>query len=137
MVCARYVGQITILRLRQKQTCWKRNTVSDRGNLDFLWDRRKSFEDFARDFHETDGLACPGVMSLAGQTLGDWEQYSLSPTNSAWSAHLFYLHWRYTMDDQFLSERAYPWASGVGTFMLGLLKSERIRHAGNPTFSFP
>ena len=53
-------------------------------------------------------------MSLAGQPLGGWGQYSLSPTMSAWSAHLFYLHWRYTMDDAFLRDRAYPWCPAVG-----------------------
>ena len=36
-----------------------------------------------------------------GQALGGWGQYSLSPTMGAWNAHLFYLHWRYTGDDQF------------------------------------
>ena len=40
-------------------------------------------------------------MSLAGQPLGGWGQYSLSPTMSAWSAHLFYLHWRYTRTTTF------------------------------------
>jgi alpha-L-fucosidase 2 len=43
---------------------------------------------------------------------------------SAWSAHLFYLHWRYTMDEAFLRERAYPWARDVGTCMLALLKPD-------------
>jgi len=90
--------------------------------LDFLWDRRKVFQDFARDFYESPGLACPGVMSLSGQPLGGWGQYSMSPTMSAWSAHLFYLHWRYTMDDTFLRTRCYPWVSGVGKCMLNLLK---------------
>ena len=61
-------------------------------------------------------------MSLAGQPLGGWGQYSLSPTMSAWSAHLFYLHWRYTGDDEFLRERAYPWCSSVGACMQSLLK---------------
>jgi alpha-L-fucosidase 2 len=64
------------------------------------------------------------VMSLAGQPLGGWGQYSLSPTISAWSAHLFYLHWRYTTDDSFLRTRAYPWCSEVGVCMLGLLKPD-------------
>ncbi|MEN9362456.1 MAG: hypothetical protein RL095_3991 [Verrucomicrobiota bacterium] len=90
--------------------------------LDFLWQRRATFEKFARDFYGTPGLACPGVMSLAGQPLGGWGQYSLSPTMSAWSAHLFYLHWRYTRESEFLSGRAYPWCSGVGECMLALLK---------------
>jgi alpha-L-fucosidase 2 len=92
--------------------------------LDFLWDRREVFRRFARDFYGTSGLACPGVMSLAGQPLGGWGQYSMSPTMSAWSAHLFYLHWRYTMDDTFLRKRAYPWASAVGHCMLELLKPD-------------
>ena len=92
--------------------------------LDFLWDRRPRFQRFAREFYGTGGLAAPGVMTLAGEPLAGWVQYSLSPTMSAWSAHLFYLHWRYTMDETFLRERAYPWASDVGTCMLGLLKPD-------------
>jgi alpha-L-fucosidase 2 len=43
---------------------------------------------------------------------------------SAWSAHLFYLHWLYTADENFLKEKAYPWCSGVGECMLGLLKRD-------------
>ena len=92
--------------------------------LDFLWDRRPRFQRFAREFYGTSGLATPGVMTLAGEPLAGWVQYSLSPTMSAWSAHLFYLHWRYTMDEAFLRERAYPWASDVGTCMLGLLRPD-------------
>lgn len=92
--------------------------------LNFLWDRRDFFRDFARDFYGTKGLACPGVMSYSGQPLGGWGQYSMSPTMSAWSAHLFYLHWLYTADDAFLKEKAYPWSSEVGECMLGLLKKD-------------
>jgi len=92
--------------------------------LDYLWERRDVFGEFARDFYGTDGLACPGVMTLAGQPLGGWGQYSMSPTMSAWSAHLFYLHWRYTMDEDFLRSRAYPWCSGVGECMRGLLNRD-------------
>jgi alpha-L-fucosidase 2 len=91
--------------------------------LDFLWDRRSVFTAFARDFYRTPGLACPGVMSLAGQPLGGWGMYSMSPTMSAWSAHLFYLHWRYTMDDTFLRQRAWPWSRDVGLCMKGLLRT--------------
>ena len=100
--------------------------------LDFLWQRKPVFEKFAQDFYGTPGLACPGVMSLAGQPLGGWGQYSLSPTMSAWSGHLFYLHWRYTMDDGFLRDRAYPWCSGVGACMLALLKPD-----GNGVLKLP
>ena len=75
-------------------------------------------------FYGTGGLAAPGVMSLAGQPLGGWGQYSLSPTMRAWNAHLFYLHWRYTVDDAFLRDRAYPWCREVGECLLGLLKPD-------------
>ena len=92
--------------------------------LNFLWDRRKSFEGFAKDFYGTGGLACPGVMSYSGQPLGGWGQYSMSPSMSAWSAHLFYLHWKYTADEKFLKEKAYPWCFGVGECLLGLLKPD-------------
>lgn len=93
--------------------------------LNFLWSRRNVFAAFARDFYGTDGLACPGVMSYAGQPLGGWGQYSMSPSMSAWSAQLFYLHWLYTADQNFLKERAYPWCSGVGECLLGLLKPDQ------------
>jgi alpha-L-fucosidase 2 len=105
--------------------------------LDFLWQRKPVFEQFAKDFYNTPGLACPGVMSLAGQPLGGWGQYSMSPTMSAWSAHLFYLHWRYTMDGAFLRNRAYPWCSGVGRCMLGLLKPDARGALNLPLSSSP
>jgi alpha-L-fucosidase 2 len=89
--------------------------------LDFLWNRLPRFRRFAREFYQTDGAAAPGVMTLAGEPLAGWVQYSLSPTMSAWSAHLFYLHWRYTMDDKFLRQRAYPWCREVGLCMQQLL----------------
>ena len=92
--------------------------------LDYLWDRRPVFQKFAEEFYGTPGLATPGVMSLAGQPLGGWGQYSLSPTMTAWCAHLFYLHWRYSGDDAFLRDRAYPWCADVGNCMLGLLKPD-------------
>ena len=93
--------------------------------LNFLWSRRDFFRTFAKDFYGTGGLACPGVMSYSGQPLGGWGQYSMSPSMSAWSAHLFYLHWLYTADDQFLKEKAYPWSAEVGQCMLGLLKKDQ------------
>lgn len=92
--------------------------------LNFLWDLQPTFRAFARDFYHTPGLAVPGVMSLAGQPLGGWGAYSMSPTLSAWLAHLFYLHWRYTADDDFLRARAYPWCSAIGQCLEGLLNPD-------------
>lgn len=92
--------------------------------LDFLAKLTPVFTEFARDFYGTPGLASPGVMSLAGQPLGGWGQYSLSPTMTSWNAHLFYLHWRYTMDDRFLKDQAYPWCKAAGDCLRALLKPD-------------
>jgi len=92
--------------------------------LDFLWNLLPVFRAFATNFYAAPGAAVPGVMSLAGQPLGGWGQYSLSPTMGAWSGHLFYLHWRYTGDDQFLTHRALPWCREVGQCLRSLLVAD-------------
>ena len=92
--------------------------------LDYLWDRLPTFRQFAENFYGTPGTAVPGVMSLAGQPLGGWGQYSLSPTMGAWSAHLFYLHWHHTGDDAFLRARAYPFCREIGECLRALLKPD-------------
>ncbi|ALE05235.1 hypothetical protein AL755_06680 [Arthrobacter sp. ERGS1:01] len=97
------------------------NFESGESYLDFLWELTPVFRDFARDFYGTSGLASPGVMSRRGQPLGGWSHYAMSPTMSAWNAHLFYLHWRYTEDAEFLATRAYPWCADVGQCLEELL----------------
>jgi len=98
--------------------------ASGRSWLDYLWDRRDRFRRFAREFYETPGLSTPGVMTLSGDPLAGWVQYSLSPTMTAWTAHLFYLHWRYTADDRFLRDRAYPWCKEAAECIAALLREE-------------
>ena len=90
--------------------------------LDFMWNHLPAHRTFAKTFYGTDGAAVPGVMTLDGKPMGGWGQYSLSPTMGAWVAHLFYLHWRYTMDREFLADRAYPYTSAIGECLSGLLK---------------
>lgn len=92
--------------------------------LDFLWELLPRFRRFAREFYDAPGAAVPGVMSLAGQPLGGWGQYSLSPTMGAWNAHLFYLHWRHTGEARFLRERAYPFCREIGICLRALLKPD-------------
>lgn len=105
--------------------------------LDLLWNLLPTFRQFANDFYDAPGAAVPGVMSLKGQALGGWGQYSLSPTMGAWNAHLFYLHWRYTGDDQFLRSRAYPWCREVGECLLHLLKPDSSGTLKLPLSSSP
>jgi len=105
--------------------------------LDYLWDRLPVFRKFARDFYGAPGAAVPGVMSLAGQPLGGWGQYSLSPTMGAWNAHLFYLHWRQTGDDTFLRARAYPFCREIGVCLRALLQPDANGVLALPLSSSP
>ncbi len=90
--------------------------------LDFMNDRLPAFRKFARDFLNEPGAAVPAVMTLAGRPMGGWAQYALSPVNGAWVGHLFYLHWRYTRDEKFLREEAYPWCREIGEALRALLQ---------------
>lgn len=85
--------------------------------LDWLWENKTAAEEYTRTYFEVEGLNFPGVSTLTGQPMGGWIQYSLSPTISAWLAQHFYWHWRYSMDMNFLRERAYPWLRGVAIFL--------------------
>ena len=104
--------------------------------LDFLWDLLPTFRKFAKDFYDAPGAAVPGVMSLQGQALGGWGQYSLSPTMGAWNAHLFYLHWRYTGDERFLRTRAYPWCREIGECLLAPAQARHERRAQAAALQF-
>jgi len=92
--------------------------------LDWLWSLLPAARDFARRFYGAPGACLPAVSSLTGQPLGGWAQYTFSPANMAWRAHAFYQHWRHTMDDAFLAERAYPWCTEVGTFVEAVLEPQ-------------
>ncbi|MBU0639899.1 MAG: alpha-L-fucosidase [Planctomycetes bacterium] len=105
--------------------------------VNFNWDLRPAYQRFAREFYDAPGLIVPGVMALDGQPLGGWSQYALSPTMGAWVAHSFYLHWRYTMDEAFLRERAYPWCADVGEALLALLKPDERGKLKLPLSSSP
>jgi alpha-L-fucosidase 2 len=48
--------------------------------------------------------------------IGGWHQYTHSATTAGWLAHHFYLHWRYSMDRDFLEQKAYPWLREVSVF---------------------
>lgn len=87
------------------------------GYIDHLEENKKNYKRFTKTFFGTDGLAVPGVTTLDGTEMGGWTQYSLSPTVSAWLAHHYYLHWRYSMDRDFLKQKAYPWIKDVAVHL--------------------
>ena len=68
---------------------------------------------YTKWYFGTTGLNVPGVTTLTGEEMEGWIQYSLSPTVSAWLAQHYYLHWRYSMNKEFLKTKAYPWFKEV------------------------
>ncbi|MEG1635092.1 MAG: hypothetical protein RR388_05650, partial [Rikenellaceae bacterium] len=85
--------------------------------LNTLYAQRDVNRAYTKKFFGVDGINVPGVATLSGEPMGGWAQYSFSPTISSWLAQHFYLHWRYTMDEKYLSEMGYPYVKDVATFI--------------------
>jgi len=92
----------------------------EQGFIDWLNQHKPTFKKYTREYFGTNGLNVPGVTTLDGDPMGGWIQYSFGPTVSAWLGHHFYLHWRYSMDRDFLKNDAYPWISEVAGFLKAL-----------------
>lgn len=89
----------------------------EEGFVNWLWKYKDTFKEYTQSYYETGGLNVPGVTTLTGAPMGGWIQYSLGPTVSAWLGQHFYLHWRYTKDQDFLENKAYPWITEVATYL--------------------
>ncbi|UCS92085.1 glycoside hydrolase family 95 protein [Echinicola marina] len=88
-----------------------------KGYLNWLWENYPTFKTYTETYFETNGINVPGVGTLTGAPMGGWIQYAFGPTVSAWLSHHFYLHWRYSMDREFLKEEAYPWFKEVAIYL--------------------
>ena len=89
----------------------------EEGFINWLWKHRPTFKRYTKSYFEAGGMNVPGVTTLDGEPMGGWIQYSLGPTVGAWLAHHFYLHWRYSMDRDFLKNKAYPWLKDIAVFL--------------------
>ncbi len=87
------------------------------GFVDWLWNTRQECRAWTERFFGLPGLNVPMTADLKNRQIGGWRQYTHSSTTSAWLAQHFYLHYRYTKDRAFLSERAYPYLAEVATFL--------------------
>ncbi|MCG8307082.1 MAG: hypothetical protein MI975_06780 [Cytophagales bacterium] len=88
----------------------------ENGYLEWLLKNKETFKKYTKEYYESEGLAVPGVTTLTGEPMGGWIQYAFGPTVSGWLGQHFYLHWRYSMDREFLKEKAYPWIKEVAIF---------------------
>ena len=89
----------------------------EEGFVNWLWKYRHVFKKYTKDFFGVDGMNVPGVTTLEGEPMGGWAQYSFSPTVASWLGHHFYMHWVYSMDRDFLKERAYPWLKDIAIYL--------------------
>lgn len=103
------------------------------GYLNTLWNQVGKYKEFTRVFFGKDGLAVPGYCTLEGDAMAGWVQYGFSPTTSAWLGQHFYLHWKYSADNEFLKKRAYPFLRDVALF---LEQETEVKPDGTRTFEY-
>lgn len=84
---------------------------------DWLWKVKGESEKYTKAYFGANGINIPGVVTLSGYPMGGWIQYSQSPTVGAWCAQHFYWQWKYTMDDQFFKQQAYPYITKSAKFL--------------------
>lgn len=111
--------------------------TQERGFIDWLQKNKPEFERYTKEYYGVTGLNVPGVTTLTGQPMGGWIQYSFGPTVSAWLGHHFYMHWRYTMDRDFLEKEAYPWINSVAEFIDNISVTDKNGHKKFPLSSSP
>lgn len=103
------------------------------GYLNTLWNQVGKYKEFTKKFFGKEGLAAPGYCTLEGDAMSGWVQYGFSPTTSAWLGQHFYLHWKYSADNEFLKERAYPFLKDVAIF---LEQETELNPDGTRTFEY-
>ena len=91
--------------------------LQEEGYLDWLGEIYPEAKKYTKEYFQSEGLAVPGVSTITGKPMGGWIQYAFSPTASAWLGQHFYLHWRYSMDREFLKNKAYPWIKEVAILL--------------------
>ena len=96
---------------------------------DWLWKIRPKNLQYTKQYFGVEGLNVPGVVTLNGDPMGGWIQYSLSPTVVAWCAQHFYWQWKYSMDKKFLKERAYPYLHEAATYLENVTRVKDAKRA--------
>ncbi|MBZ9686011.1 glycoside hydrolase N-terminal domain-containing protein [Clostridium estertheticum] len=105
--------------------------------IDFLWNLVPQAQKFAKKFFDAPGLCLPSVMSIDGNALGGWPMYSINLTNQIWLCQSFEKHWKFTGDDAFLREKAYPYFKETALCILRWLETDESGKMILPLSSSP
>jgi alpha-L-fucosidase 2 len=93
--------------------------------VDFLWDLAPRAREFASDFFDAEGGLClPTTMTIDGYPMGGWPYCCLALTEQIWLAQSFDHYWRYTGDDSFLREKAYPYLKETAKCVMRWMKTD-------------
>jgi alpha-L-fucosidase 2 len=118
--------------------CYSGNRLeAGRGFLDWLWRTRGNAREWTARFFGLPGLNVPMTADLENRQIGGWHQYTHSATTAAWLSHHFYLHWRYSMDRDFLRERAYPFVRETAVFLEAVTEKDAHGERQLPLSSSP
>jgi alpha-L-fucosidase 2 len=108
-----------------------------KGYVRWLWETKPNAEAWTRRFFDLPGLNVPMTADLNQEQIGGWHQYTHSATTAAWLAHHFYLHWRYSMDRNFLKSRVYPWFRDAAVFFAAVTEKGKDGKRTLPLSSSP
>lgn len=90
--------------------------------LDYLWGLKSTFEKYAKEFYDVEGLLIPATATLLGKPIGGWAHYAFSPTMTIWAIQSFDEYYLYTGDEIFFKNKVYPLFKEVGVAIYQLLE---------------
>ena len=85
--------------------------------LDWLWATRSNCVAWTKRFFNLPGLNVPMTSDLNNSQIGGWRQYTHSASTAAWLAQHFYWHWKFSVDREFLHDRAWPYLREASVFI--------------------
>jgi alpha-L-fucosidase 2 len=98
--------------------------------FDLLERWKPRLQAYARSFTGAeDGLMLPHAVNDQCAAIGGWWTGAVDHGCTAWAGHLMWLYWKYTQDERFLRETAYPFLRGTMRVYEQMLEpdGERLR----------
>lgn len=118
--------------------CYSGNHLEEGlGFLDWLWATLPEARKYTQHFFGKPGICVPMTADIEGKQIGGWHQYTHSATIAAWLSQHFYWHWRFSMDRDFLRERAYPYLKEAAVFLAAITEKDAAGQRFLPLSSSP